>query len=64
VKPSNTSKPLRSGQMLHRGRKPKAEKPQRERFIEAARAIGVDETGEEFERMFLPKRVSGGNAKS
>lgn len=24
------------------------EKPQRERFIEAARAIGVDETGEEF----------------
>jgi hypothetical protein len=28
------------------------EKPQRERFIEAARAIGVDETGEEFERLF------------
>lgn len=26
------------------------EKPQRERFIEAARAVGVDETGEEFER--------------
>lgn len=25
------------------------EKPQRERFIEAARAIGVDETGKEFE---------------
>ena len=35
--------------------KPKAkteapEKPQRERFIEAARAVGVDETGAEFER--------------
>lgn len=28
------------------------EKPQRERFIEAARAIGVDETGKEFERLF------------
>ena len=28
------------------------EKPQRERFIEAARAIGVDETGSEFERLF------------
>lgn len=25
------------------------EKPQRERFIEAARSIGVDETGKEFE---------------
>jgi hypothetical protein len=24
------------------------EKPQRERFIEAARSIGVDETGKEF----------------
>ena len=38
-------------------RKPKArpeakppEKEQRERFIETARAIGVDETGEEFAR--------------
>jgi hypothetical protein len=27
-------------------------KPQRERFIEAGRAIGVDETGKEFERLF------------
>ena len=26
------------------------EKPQRERFIEAARSIGVDETGKEFDR--------------
>jgi hypothetical protein len=25
------------------------EKPQRERFIEAARSIGVDESGKEFE---------------
>ena len=31
------------------------EKPQRERFIEAARAIGVDETGKEFDGLF--KRV-------
>lgn len=33
-------------------RKPKkasSEKTQRERFIETARAIGVDETGKEFE---------------
>jgi hypothetical protein len=40
--------------------KPKAEKPQRERFIEAARELGVDETGAEFERLFAkivpPKR--------
>ena len=28
------------------------EKPQHERFIEAARAIGVDESGDEFERLF------------
>ena len=28
------------------------EKPQRERFIEAAREAGVDETGKQFERMF------------
>ncbi len=36
-----------------KGSKPslnKSEKLQRERFIETARAIGVDETGEEFER--------------
>jgi hypothetical protein len=26
------------------------EKSQRERFIEAARAVGVDETGKQFER--------------
>ena len=29
-----------------------AEKPQRERFIEAARKAGVDETGQEFESLF------------
>ena len=32
-----------------------SEKPQRERFIEAAREVGVDESGEEFERAF--KRI-------
>lgn len=32
--------------------RPPDEKPQRERFIEAARAAGVDETGEEFEKAF------------
>ena len=31
------------------------EKPQRERFIEAAKEVGVDESGEEFERAF--KRI-------
>ena len=35
-------------------------KSQRERFIETARAIGVDETGKEFESLFrkvaTPKR--------
>ena len=32
--------------------KEKTVKTQRERFIEAARSIGVDELGEEFERLF------------
>ncbi len=35
------------------------EKSQRERFIEAAREVGVDETGEEFERALrrlVPRR--------
>jgi hypothetical protein len=40
--------------------KPKDDRPQRERFIETARAIGVDETGAEFERALAklvpPKR--------
>ncbi|MGE0147758.1 MAG: hypothetical protein AB7R87_10295 [Parvibaculaceae bacterium] len=30
----------------------KEERTQRERFRETARAIGVDETGKEFERLF------------
>jgi len=32
--------------------KPKLTKPQRDRFIEAAREAGADETGEAFERAF------------
>ena len=39
------------------------EKPQRERFIETARAIGVDETGKEFERLF-DRVVSRKNEKN
>jgi hypothetical protein len=42
-----------------------ASKAQHARFVEAAREIGADETGEEFERAFrkivppkLPKKVS------
>ena len=41
---------------------PPKEKTQRERFIEAAREIGVDESGVEFERLFrrvVPARQSG-----
>lgn len=34
------------------GEAPKEEKPQAERFIEAARQHGADESGEEFERAF------------
>lgn len=30
----------------------KTEKSQSEQFIEAARELGVDETGQEFERLF------------
>lgn len=33
-------------------KKAKKEKTQRERFIEAAREAGVDETGKEFEQLF------------
>ncbi len=43
------------------------EKPQRERFIEAARKAGVDETGKEFERAFAkivpPKRTKETNGR-
>jgi hypothetical protein len=42
--------------------KPKAKKSQRERFIETGRALGVDETGAEFERALEkiapPKRAT------
>jgi hypothetical protein len=42
--------------------KPKADKPQIERFKETARSLGCDETGEDFERAFAkivpPKRPS------
>ena len=50
---------------MHSKTKPKTIKPkdedkeQRKRFIEAARAIGVDESGEEFEAAFkkiVPER--------
>jgi hypothetical protein len=33
-------------------KKAKKEKLQRQRFIEAAREVGVDETGREFEQLF------------
>ncbi len=43
--------------------KPKDTRPQRERFEEAARKAGVDESGEAFERAMgriaPPKRPSG-----
>ena len=38
------------------------EKGQRERFIEAARSIGVDETGKEFDaalKRMVPPRTAG-----
>jgi len=45
-------------------RKPRPdEKPQSERFIETARAIGADETPEAFDRVFdavIKKRVQTG----
>jgi hypothetical protein len=42
------------------------ERPQRERFIEAAREVAVDESGEEFERAFreiVPPKRAGDAAK-
>ena len=46
------------GEAVYAGRMPAKkpadpnEKPQKQRFIETAREIGVDETGKEFERLF------------
>ena len=42
----------RSSTKPAKAKKKAKEKTQRERFIEAAREIGVDETGKEFERLF------------
>lgn len=47
-----------------KAKKAEKEKSQRERFIEAARSIGVDETGGEFEsavRRLIPKVASKPN---
>jgi hypothetical protein len=49
-----------------RSRKPKmTDKAQSERFLEAARELGIEETGESFERVFAnivtPKRQSPKN---
>lgn len=55
-KAGRTQKPTRP-----EAEKPETEKEQRERFIEAARELGVDETGEEFERLF--KKVVAKPAK-
>ena len=48
-------RPRRSPGKSSKPEAPPEEKTQRERFIEAAREIGVDESGAEFERLF--KRV-------
>lgn len=43
---------------------PKGEKPQHDRFKEAAKEVGADETGREFERAFKkivpPKKPKNG----
>jgi hypothetical protein len=58
-RPGGSTKNERTGPAKDRG------KSQRERFIETAREIGVDETGEEFMRMLKtvapPKRRGGGS---
>lgn len=46
------SKPEVRRPAKHRKKAKAKEKPQRERFIEAARKIGVDETGKEFDQLF------------
>ena len=43
------SKPKAGSPAIKKATEVPKEKSQRERFIEAARAIGVDETGQEFE---------------
>lgn len=40
------------GVMPKKSPRPKDEKPQHERFKEAARELGADESGEKFERAF------------
>lgn len=50
------TKPKVRGSPGNRKKKPEApskEKSQRERFIEAAREAGVDESGAQFERLFI-----------
>lgn len=45
-----------------KAKKAAQEKPQRERFIEAARSIGVDETGKDFDSAL--KRIVPPRAKA
>ena len=49
-KPKARSAAKRSTKAATKTKAKEKEKPQRERFIEAARSIGVDETGQEFEK--------------
>jgi hypothetical protein len=46
------AKPQARGSPKQKTKKAAKAKTQKERFIEAARSIGVDETGKEFERLF------------
>ena len=55
------SKPKARSPATKKAAKVPKEKSQRERFIEAARSIGVDETGQEFEvglTRMIPARKS------
>ncbi len=58
TKPSTRGNPKKA----EKPKAPEKEKSQRERFIEAARAVGVDESGEEFEsalrKIAPPKRAA------
>ena len=58
----------KAGSPKKKAAKAKKEKTQRERFIETAREIGVDESGKKFEQLFgkiaRPTRSAGRKERS
>lgn len=56
------AKPKARGSPKQKTKKAAKEKTQKERFIEAARSVGVDESGYEFEQLF--RRIAPPRSKN